>query len=163
MPPNNGVKVKARGERLEGFASQLGVRPTLVTELQSGRTVILPPAAAGKRPFVLAERKPVWSALSELFLDTDASLFRERNAQALAASPYSIRDLEDILVDEVYPVCLQRIRVARRGMGWLRRRMARASHTASAPFTAKRSPLVQHRPSQRPSLVGMALPQAANQ
>ncbi len=53
----------------------------------------------------LVERRPVWSALSNLFLDTDVSALREANARQLAASPYSIAELQRILVHEVYPVC----------------------------------------------------------
>lgn len=52
----------------------------------------------------LEARKPVWSALSGLFLDTDTSLDRDRRAAILAASPYSIRDVERILSEEVAPV-----------------------------------------------------------
>jgi hypothetical protein len=50
-------------------------------------------------------RRPVWDALSTLFLDTDVSLDLEHRARTLAASPYSIVELERILVDEVFPVC----------------------------------------------------------
>jgi hypothetical protein len=53
----------------------------------------------------LQARRPVWEALSSLFLDTDTSLLRDWRAQQLAASPYALPDLERILVDEVYPVC----------------------------------------------------------
>ena len=53
----------------------------------------------------LANRSPVWEALSDLFLDTDVSLSRAWRASLLAASPYSIDDLERILIDEVYPIC----------------------------------------------------------
>lgn len=53
----------------------------------------------------LAAREPVWSALSELFLDTDVSLSRTWRAQQLAQSPYALEQLEFILVEEVYPVC----------------------------------------------------------
>lgn len=53
----------------------------------------------------LAARQPVWEALSDMFLDTDTSLSRRWRAEQLAASPYSIEQLEFILVDEVYPVC----------------------------------------------------------
>ena len=53
----------------------------------------------------LANRRPVWEALSDLFLDTDVSLSRAWRASLLAASPYSIDDLERILIDEVYPIC----------------------------------------------------------
>ena len=50
-------------------------------------------------------RRPVWDALSTLFLDTDVSLDLEHRAKTLAASPYSIVELERILVDEVFPIC----------------------------------------------------------
>jgi hypothetical protein len=50
-------------------------------------------------------RRPVWDALSTLFLDTDTSLTRPRRAQVLAASEYSLDELEDILLGEVYPAC----------------------------------------------------------
>ena len=53
----------------------------------------------------LVNRRPVWEALSDLFLDTDVSLSRAWRASLLAASPYSIDDLERILIDEVYPIC----------------------------------------------------------
>lgn len=53
----------------------------------------------------LADRRPVWDALSDMFLDTDISLSREWRVRVLAESPYSVDDLERILVDEVYPVC----------------------------------------------------------
>lgn len=53
----------------------------------------------------LEHRRPVWEALSSLFLDTDTSLLRSWRVGILAASPYSIEELQEILVDEVYPVC----------------------------------------------------------
>jgi hypothetical protein len=53
----------------------------------------------------LAARRPVWVALSTLFLDTDVSLDLAYRARVLAASPYTLPDLEAILIDEVYPVC----------------------------------------------------------
>jgi hypothetical protein len=53
----------------------------------------------------LESRRPVWEALSSLFLDTDTSLSRSWRAQLLANSPYSIAEIETILFDEVYPVC----------------------------------------------------------
>jgi hypothetical protein len=53
----------------------------------------------------LAARQPVWEALSEMFLDTDVSVSRQWRTDQLAASPYSLEQLEFILVDEVYPVC----------------------------------------------------------
>ncbi|MGO9315382.1 MAG: hypothetical protein ACLQBD_10195 [Syntrophobacteraceae bacterium] len=50
-------------------------------------------------------RKPVWEALSTLFLDTDVSLDREYRAAKLAESPYTLGELDQILHDEVFPVC----------------------------------------------------------
>jgi hypothetical protein len=51
----------------------------------------------------IENRRPVWEALSDLFLDTDTSLSREWRARELSQSPYSIDELEEILVTEVYP------------------------------------------------------------
>jgi hypothetical protein len=51
-------------------------------------------------------RLPVWDALSSLFLDTDTSLLRDWRAKTLAASPYSLNELDTILSDEVTPVCM---------------------------------------------------------
>jgi hypothetical protein len=54
----------------------------------------------------LASRRPVWSALSELFLDTSLSSDDlDRIANELAQSPYSIEELGAILLWEVYPAC----------------------------------------------------------
>lgn len=53
----------------------------------------------------LAAREPAWLALSEMFLDTDVTLSRRWRAQALAASGYSVAQLERILVEEVSPAC----------------------------------------------------------
>lgn len=53
----------------------------------------------------LVARQPVWDALSDLFLDTDTSLSRQWRADRLAESPYSLEQLEFILIDEVYPIC----------------------------------------------------------
>ena len=50
-------------------------------------------------------RRAVWQALSDLFLDTDTSLSREWRARQLSQSPYSLDELEEILVTEVYPAC----------------------------------------------------------
>ena len=38
-------------------------------------------------------------------MDTDTSLSREWRVKLLADSPYSVEQLQHILVDEVYPVC----------------------------------------------------------
>ena len=40
-----------------------------------------------------------------MYLDTDISLSRDERVRILAASPYSLEELEQILVDEVHPVC----------------------------------------------------------
>jgi hypothetical protein len=56
-------------------------------------------------PDDLEHRRPVWEALSDLFLDTDTSLARSWRVGILAASPYSLDELQQILIDEVYPVC----------------------------------------------------------
>jgi hypothetical protein len=53
----------------------------------------------------LKHRRIAWSALSDLFLDTDTSLSRQWRAQQLATLPYSIQELESILINEVYPIC----------------------------------------------------------
>ena len=61
-------------------------------------------------PFDLETRRPVWNALSTMLLDTDVRLDRSWRASALAASPYSLSELERILVDEVEPVCRSNLR-----------------------------------------------------
>jgi len=50
-------------------------------------------------------RKPVWEALSTLFLDTNVSLLREYRTDKLAESPFTLEELEEILRDEVFPIC----------------------------------------------------------
>jgi hypothetical protein len=40
-----------------------------------------------------------------MFLDTDTSLSRDWRIKELAQSPYSLAELEEILVYEVYPAC----------------------------------------------------------
>ena len=53
----------------------------------------------------IAERMPVWTAMSELFLDTELLYAdRIRIARILAASPYSESKLEEIMRFEVSPV-----------------------------------------------------------
>ncbi|HEX3135412.1 MAG TPA: hypothetical protein VHX44_17745 [Planctomycetota bacterium] len=51
------------------------------------------------------QRRTVWEALSELYLDTDTSLTRASRAKVLASSSYSLAELEKILANEVHPVC----------------------------------------------------------
>lgn len=87
--------------------------------------ISLPPVADD-----LAARQPVWEALSDMFLDTDTSLTRRWRVERLAGSPYSIEQLELILVDEVYPVCRSNLlSVAGEWTGfdpeWLRNRIMR--------------------------------------
>ena len=78
---------------------------------------------------VIEDRLPVWEAFSVFFLDTelDDQDF-QRIAEVLASSPYSIRELEDILRFEVYPVLIRNLRsVAGEWSGfdrdWLRRQI----------------------------------------
>jgi len=56
-------------------------------------------------------RRRVWAALSELFLDTELD---ERNfaeiACVLAESGYTDTELHNILLREVYPVCIPNLR-----------------------------------------------------
>jgi hypothetical protein len=55
----------------------------------------------------VANRRPVWDALSDLFLDDELqpSDF-EHIAQTLAASPYLLEEIENTLYGEVYPICI---------------------------------------------------------
>lgn len=53
----------------------------------------------------LARRRPVWLAMSDMFLDTDTSIFRASRAEVLSASGYAEAELDRILVEEVTPVC----------------------------------------------------------
>lgn len=53
----------------------------------------------------IKSRKPVWEALSTLFLDTDVSLDRQYRSKILASSKFSLDELDKILKNEVYPVC----------------------------------------------------------
>ena len=52
----------------------------------------------------LIDRKAVWIALSDLFLDADVSLSYSYIIQVCADSPYAIEELENILYQEVAPV-----------------------------------------------------------
>ncbi len=51
------------------------------------------------------DREKVWVALSDLFLDTDVSLSYDYISRVCADSSFSIQELEDILENEVAPVC----------------------------------------------------------
>lgn len=55
----------------------------------------------------LPRRRPVWEALSEFFLDTELDEQQLRSiAHTLAASGYTDDELDSILYEEVYPVCI---------------------------------------------------------
>lgn len=51
----------------------------------------------------LDARIPVWAALSDLYLDTEAAAFHDRIARTLAASPFPLDMLHGILMYEVHP------------------------------------------------------------
>jgi hypothetical protein len=55
-------------------------------------------------PEEIAIRRPVWVAMSDLFLDTDVSLFHEHIARVCAESRFTIGQLESIFNDEVAPL-----------------------------------------------------------
>lgn len=96
----------------------------------------------------LANRRPVWDALSELFLDTAldrADLLAL--AQVLAQSPYSDRELAAIYHAEITPVCQANIGMAPGWWagfpdGWIERGILErglsaatyAANTSSAPI-----------------------------
>lgn len=52
----------------------------------------------------LARRLPVWAAMSDLFLDTDVSIYYADIARAFRRSGYTLDDLEHIFFDEIAPV-----------------------------------------------------------
>lgn len=55
----------------------------------------------------IENRRPVWAALSDLFLDTELQQYHLAYiARILAESPYSLAEIETILYREVYPVCI---------------------------------------------------------
>lgn len=51
----------------------------------------------------LVARRKAWSALSDLYLDTDPALSYEHAACTLAQSAYAMPELRDILFTEVHP------------------------------------------------------------
>jgi len=57
----------------------------------------------------LEERRPVWEALSTMYLDTDVSLSRAWRVQVLSASPYSLEEMDAILRKEIHPVCFSNL------------------------------------------------------
>lgn len=48
-------------------------------------------------------RIPVWNALSDLYLDTDVTLSHDHIVRTLAASPYSLDELHQMLMYDVHP------------------------------------------------------------
>jgi hypothetical protein len=67
----------------------------------------MPPRTLARSPDAdVATRRPVWAALSELFLDGNLdSVDVNRIAKTLASSHYSLDELDQILLWEVYPAC----------------------------------------------------------
>lgn len=62
------------------------------------------------KELLLKERLPVWQVLSEFFLDTQLSAEDyQAIASILAKSPYSTKEIKEILENEVYPVCYQNL------------------------------------------------------
>ena len=52
-------------------------------------------------------RKPLWLALSDLFLDTELQDYHYAHiAEAMKTSAYSLEEIEAILMLEVFPVCI---------------------------------------------------------
>ena len=74
--------------------------PNAALDFRFERVPVLRPAQSD-----LECRRPVWLALSDLFLDTDVNLLRAGNVCTLAASPYTLDELDAILREEVYPAC----------------------------------------------------------
>ncbi|MEO7435002.1 MAG: hypothetical protein ABI080_05900 [Candidatus Binatia bacterium] len=92
-------------------------------------------------PPTATERCAVWEALSELFLDTGPSIFTESNAGVLAASPYSIAELESILLWELYPALWRNLAMVAgewRGFDgeWLQAQVAQRASRSSRWHTA---------------------------
>lgn len=54
-------------------------------------------------------RIPVWNALSDLYLDTDVTLSHEYIVRTLAASPYSLDELHEMLMYDVHPALHQNL------------------------------------------------------
>jgi hypothetical protein len=51
----------------------------------------------------LDTRIPVWTALSDLYLDTDVTLSHDHIVRMLAASAYSLDELHEMLMYDVHP------------------------------------------------------------
>jgi len=51
----------------------------------------------------LENRKPVWSALQMLFMDTDVAGHLDEITEVCSSSPYALDELEEILFQEILP------------------------------------------------------------
>jgi hypothetical protein len=54
-------------------------------------------------PHNLDARIPIWIALSDLYLDTDVTLSHDHIVRTLAASPYPLEELHEMLMYDVHP------------------------------------------------------------
>ena len=93
----------------------------------------------------IEHRKPVWIALSDLFLDTDVTLSYEYIARVCAESRYSSNELRDILKHEVAPVvCFNLMSVAGEWVGfdeqWLVTRIRKKINRRSGIFATLLKP-----------------------
>ena len=62
-------------------------------------------------PDDIQRRRPVWTALADLFLDTELQEADLRHvARVLVASGYTDAEVEEILYGEVFPVCIRNMR-----------------------------------------------------
>lgn len=88
----------------------------------------------------LENRRPVWSALAALFLDTDPAATLASRARTLAESPYAAAELEQVLLCEVLPVCRANL-VSPAGEwagfddGWLEARILEAVRKRRGPWS----------------------------
>src|SRR4051812_4800731 len=100
----------------------------------------------------LANREPVWLALSELYLDTELTAAdNEAVAATLAASPYTLAELRCILLAEVHPACVANLlQVADVWSGfdrdWLQQSILRRRRWPSRLLPFRRSILAEAAP-----------------
>lgn len=100
----------------------------------------MPAASDDPDMHAIDARIPVWVALSDLYLDTDVTLAHDYIARTLAASPFSLEALHEMLMYDVHPALyvnlmsvagewagfdqawlLERIEAVRRQPRWRRR------------------------------------------
>ena len=86
-------------------------------------------------------RLAVWEALSDLFLDTDVRALEDGIVATLAASPYDVDEIEDILLWEIYPACRRNLAVvagewAGFDAAWLAEHVARPQSWLGRAHTA---------------------------